>query len=63
LLDEVGYVLFQGRPVSRPEDRHGVRALDEELDRVMLVGHDPDFSDLAHRLPSEIVECPPALRR
>lgn len=35
-----------------------IRALDKRLDRVMLVGHNPEFTDLAHRLSSEIVDMP-----
>jgi len=33
-------------------------ALDDKLDRVMLVGHNPEFTDLAHRLSSEIIDMP-----
>jgi phosphohistidine phosphatase len=33
-----------------------IRALDGKLDRVMLFGHNPEFSALAHRLSSEIVD-------
>jgi phosphohistidine phosphatase len=35
-----------------------IRALDKKLDRVMLVGHNPEFSELAHRLSSKIAEMP-----
>ena len=35
-----------------------IRALDKKLDRVMLVGHNPEFTALAHRLSSEIVDMP-----
>ena len=35
-----------------------IRALDNELDTVMLFGHNPEFTELAHRLSSEIVEMP-----
>ena len=35
-----------------------IHALDDALDRVMLVGHNPEFAELAHRLSSEIVEMP-----
>ena len=35
-----------------------IRALDNKLDRVMLFGHNPEFSELAHRLSSEIVDMP-----
>jgi len=44
---------------SSPDDLLSViRALDNRLDRVMLFGHNPEFSDLAHRLSSEIVDMP-----
>ena len=35
-----------------------VRALDKTLNRVMLFGHNPEFTDLAHRLSSEIIDMP-----
>jgi len=35
-----------------------IRALDRNLNRVMLFGHNPEFTDLAHRLSSEIIEMP-----
>jgi phosphohistidine phosphatase len=35
-----------------------IRALDDKLDRVMLFGHNPEFSELAHRLSREIVDMP-----
>jgi len=35
-----------------------IRALDRRLNRVMLFGHNPEFTDLAHRLSSEIIEMP-----
>ena len=35
-----------------------IRALDKKLDQVMLVGHNPEFSELAHRLSSKIAEMP-----
>ena len=35
-----------------------IRTLDDKLDRVMLFGHNPEFTDLAHRLSSEIVSMP-----
>ena len=35
-----------------------IRALDNKLNRVMLFGHNPEFSDLAHRLSSEIISMP-----
>ena len=35
-----------------------IHALDQKLDRVMLFGHNPEFTDLAHRLSSGIVDMP-----
>jgi len=40
-----------------------IEALDDRLDRVMLVGHNPDFTELAHHFDSRITHmptCPPA---
>ena len=35
-----------------------IRALDDKFDRAMLFGHNPEFSDLAHRLSDKIVDMP-----
>lgn len=35
-----------------------IRALDKKLDRVMLFGHNPEFTDLAHQLSSDIIDMP-----
>ncbi len=35
-----------------------IRALDKKLDRVMLSGHNPEFTDLAHQLSSDIIDMP-----
>ena len=35
-----------------------IHALDQTLERVMLFGHNPEFTDLAHRLSSDIVDMP-----
>jgi phosphohistidine phosphatase len=35
-----------------------IRTLDKKLNCVMLFGHNPEFTDLAHRLSSEIVHLP-----
>ena len=64
IADEIGYkrkdiVMDDRLYVSCPDDLLAViRALDNKLDRVMLFGHNPEFSDLAHRLSSEIVDMP-----
>ena len=64
IAEEVGYkrkdiVVDNRLYASGPDDLLAViRALDKKLDRVMLVGHNPEFTDLAHRLSSEIVDMP-----
>ena len=35
-----------------------IRALDKKLEHVMLFGHNPEFTELAHRLSSEILDMP-----
>ncbi len=35
-----------------------IHALDQTLDRVMLFGHNPEFTDLAHRLSRDIADMP-----
>ena len=35
-----------------------IRALDTTFDQVMLVGHNPEFTELAHRLSNQITEMP-----
>jgi len=35
-----------------------IRTLDKKLNCVMLFGHNPEFTDLAHRLSSDIVDMP-----
>jgi phosphohistidine phosphatase len=62
--DEVGYkrrdiVVDDRLHASSADDLLTViRALDKKLNRVMLFGHKPEFTDLAHRLSSEIVDMP-----
>ena len=64
IADEIGYkrkdiVVDDRLYANSPDDLLAViRALDNKLDRVMLFGHNPEFSDLAHRLSSEIVDMP-----
>jgi phosphohistidine phosphatase len=64
IAEEVGYkrkdiVVDNRLYASGPDDLLAViRALDKKLDRVMLVGHNPQFTDLAHRLSSEIIDMP-----
>jgi len=58
IADEMGYkrndiVVDDRLYASSPDDLLAViRALDNKLGRVMLVGHNPEFTDLAHRLSS-----------
>ncbi len=64
IAEEVGYkrkdiVVDDRLYTSSPDDLLAViRVLDKRLDRVMLFGHNPEFTDLAHRLSSEIVDMP-----
>ena len=64
IAEEIGYrrkdiVVDDRLYASSPDDLLAViRALDNKLDRVMLFGHNPEFSDLAHRLSSEIADMP-----
>ena len=64
IADEIGYrrkdiVVDDRLYASSPDDLLAViRALDNKLDRVMLFGHNPEFSELAHRLSSDIVDMP-----
>jgi phosphohistidine phosphatase len=64
IADEIGYrhkdiVVDDRLYASSPDDLLAViRALDDKLDRVMLCGHNPELSDLAHQLSSEIVDMP-----
>ena len=64
IADEIGYkrkdiVVDDRLYANSPDDLLAViRALDNKLDRVMLFGHNPEFSDLAHRLSSEIGDMP-----
>ena len=64
IAEEVGYkrkdiVVDNRLYASGPDDLLAViRALDKKLDRVMLFGHNPEFTDLAHRLSSEIIDMP-----
>ena len=64
IAEEVGYqrnhiVVDDRLYASSPDDVLDViRALDKKVDRVMLVGHNPEFTDLARRLSSKIIEMP-----
>ena len=64
IADEIGYqrediVVDERLYASSPDNLLAViGALDDKLDRVMLVGHNPEFTELAHRLSSEITDMP-----
>ncbi|MCY0854846.1 SixA phosphatase family protein [Cupriavidus sp. D39] len=64
IADEIGYkrkdiVVDERLYASSPDNLLAVIcALDDRLDRVMLFGHNPEFTDLAHRLSSTIIDMP-----
>lgn len=64
IADEIGYqrkdiVVDERLYASNPDNLLAViRALDNGLDRVMLFGHNPEFTSLAHRLSSTITDMP-----
>ena len=64
IADEIGYqrkniVVDERLYASSPDNLLAViGALDDKLERVMLVGHNPEFTDLAHRLSNEITDMP-----
>jgi phosphohistidine phosphatase len=64
IAEEVGYkrkdiVVDDRLYASSPDGLLAIiRMLDKRLDRVMFFGHNPEFSDLAHRLSSEIIDMP-----
>jgi phosphohistidine phosphatase len=45
-------------PGAADELLNSIHRLDKQLDRVMIVGHNPALADLAHRLSSEIHRMP-----
>ena len=69
IAEEIGYkrkdIVVDDRLYASSADEllAVIRALDKKLDRVMLVGHNPEFADLAHRLSSEIIDMPTMRRR
>ncbi|AEI79181.1 phosphohistidine phosphatase SixA [Cupriavidus necator N-1] len=64
IADELGYARKdialddQLYATSAEELLAVVRALDKKLDCVMLFGHNPEFTDFAHRLSDEITDMP-----
>ncbi|MGT2493692.1 SixA phosphatase family protein [Cupriavidus basilensis] len=64
IADEIGY---QRKHISVDERLYAsspdnvlavIRTLDDGLDRVMLFGHDPEFTELVHWLSSTIIDMP-----
>src|ERR1043166_7418135 len=64
MADEIGYgrddIVVDDRLYASSDDRllAVIRALDDKVGCVMLFGHNPEFTDLAHRLSSDIVDMP-----
>ena len=64
IADEIGYqrkdiIVDERLYASSPDDLLAVIcALDDKVDRVMLFGHNPEFTDFAHRLSSEVIDMP-----
>lgn len=64
IADEVGYARSHIAVDDRLYESSAdgllavIRGLDTKFDRVALFGHNPEFTDLAHRLSSEIVDMP-----
>jgi phosphohistidine phosphatase len=64
VADEIDYknkdILVDERLYSSSEETllAVIHGLDKRLEHVMLFGHNPEFTDLAHRLSSEIVDMP-----
>jgi phosphohistidine phosphatase len=64
IADEIGYqhkgIVTHDRLYASSSDGllAVIRALDNELDSVMLFGHNPEFTELARRLSSEIADMP-----
>ena len=64
IADELGYarndIVVDDRlyASSANELLDVIHALDQKLDRVILFGHNPEFTDLAHRLSSDIADMP-----
>jgi phosphohistidine phosphatase len=64
IAEEIGYkrkdiVVDDRLYASSADDLLAViRALDKKLNRVMLFGHNPEVTDLAHWLSSEIIDMP-----
>lgn len=64
IADELGYerkdIVIDDRLYASSADAllAVIHALDKKLGSVMLFGHNPEFTDLAHRLSGEITDMP-----
>ncbi|MBS0343399.1 MAG: histidine phosphatase family protein [Proteobacteria bacterium] len=64
LADEIGYqrediVVDERLYASSPDTLLAIIcAIGDHVDSVMLFGHNPEFTDLAHRLSSEVIDMP-----
>ncbi|MDM0070667.1 histidine phosphatase family protein [Variovorax sp. J31P207] len=64
IADEIGYqrkdiIVDERLYASSPDDLLTIIcAIGDQVARVMLFGHNPEFTDLAHRLSSEVVDMP-----
>ena len=64
IADEVGYerkrIVSDERLYATSADTllAVIHETDKKIDKVMLFGHNPEFTELAHRLSSEIVDMP-----
>jgi phosphohistidine phosphatase len=64
VAEEIGYqckniVIDEWLYASSPDALLAfICSLDNKLNHVMLFGHNPEFTDLAHRLSSEIIDMP-----
>lgn len=64
IAEEIGYrrkdIVLNDRLYASDADEllAVIRELDDKLDCVMLFGHNPEFTELAHRLSNEIADMP-----
>lgn len=64
IADELGYqrkdiIVDERLYASSPDDLLAIIcALDDKVDRVMLFGHNPEFTDLTHRLSNDVIDMP-----
>ena len=64
IADEIGYqredIIVDARLYASSADNllAIICAIGDQVDRVMLFGHNPEFTDLARRLSSEVIDMP-----